>query len=160
MKRKRKNIIHLLKLNGNFVKNFLNEKLKYIRFNFFEMPRITLPRRNIDDQGGYPGVNFYDDVNNLILDLIENCEEKYNYLSEHEQKILLSSLDNVLDFYNLHANENHVIYYVNDIKFDLTYYDGSLDEFKTPMDDLLVHVKEKLIIRRKWKPRYPGLLYI
>jgi hypothetical protein len=96
----------------------------------------------------------------LILDLIENCEEKYNCLSEEKQKIILSSLDKVLDFYELNANEIHVSYDIYDLKFDLTYYDGSLDELKTPMNDLHRHVKEKLIIRRGGKVRYPALRYI
>jgi hypothetical protein len=123
------------------------------------MPRITLPYRNLDDEGGYPGVNFYDDVNNLILDLIENCEEKYNCLSEEKQNEILASLDNVIDFYELNANEAHVIYDIYKMKFDLTYRDGSLDEFKTPMNDLHRHVKEKLIIRKNGV-RYPALRYI
>jgi hypothetical protein len=123
------------------------------------MPRITLPYRDLD-QGCYPGVNFYDDVNNLILDLIENCEEKYNCLSEEKQKEVLASLDNVFDFYELNANETHVIYDIYKMKFDLTYRDGSLDEFKTPMNDLHRHVKEKLIVRRTFDKngvRYPAL---
>jgi len=124
------------------------------------MPHIMLPYRNLDDEGGYPGVNFYDDVNNLILDLIEKCEEKYNCLSEEKQEEMLSSLDKVLDFYELNANKVHVIYDIHDINFDLTYYKGSLDEFKTPMDDLHRRVKEKLIIRRGGKVRYPALRYI
>jgi hypothetical protein len=124
------------------------------------MPRITLPYRDLDDEGGYPGVNFYDDVNNLILDLIENCEEKYNCLSEEKQNEILASLDKVLDFYELNANEIHVSYDIYDLKFDLTYYDGSLDELKTPINDLHRHVKEKLIIRRGGKVRYPALRYI
>jgi hypothetical protein len=127
------------------------------------MPRIMLPYRDLDDEGGYPGVNFYDDVNNLILDLIENCEEKYNCLSEEKQNEILASLDKVLDFYELNANEIHTSYDIYDLKFDLTYYDGSLDELKTPMNDLHRHVKEKLIIRRTFDKngvRYPALRYI
>lgn len=121
------------------------------------MPRIILPYVcRVSPDTGYIIVP---DVNNVILNLILECEEKFTSLSEAEQKEVTSSLDKAIDFYYYNKpRERNSDFLIDDITFDTSYYDDNdelcnmpLEELKKPMENLLEVIKKKINIKNTHK---------